>query len=385
MIGKLAEFWWGRVPLRMARISAGLGVVFGDGGYLQAVPRAAGLAPLLALVLGFIIGWRHPLATDLFTSSVAFLVLALLVGTLSAAVGAWLVIGYAVGDITIGVRDPAFLGSFANSGKTWAALILCAFVLAILVVLIPLTARSLANEVAARWLAGRALAAEAGVALVAEALLVFAWTQAALVLTRPYFTWHGLAPSTSTVEGLHTAAWALPLVAIGAAALRAWLDVRYAAATPHRTPLPARQRRRAPKPVAIGVRAAIAVFLLAGLMDSWVDPIIVGAVMIAFLALREPLLRRIGPRTAIVMRVPILPRLIVGSVVSAVIAIIVVAAFGTQSVVRPVVISTLVSLIVFTVLLPDHILSEHAGEPAGETLVPAPPPPPSMDSVPAAP
>ena len=44
MIGKLAEFWWGRVPLRMARISAGLGVVFGDGGYLQAIPRAAGLA-----------------------------------------------------------------------------------------------------------------------------------------------------------------------------------------------------------------------------------------------------------------------------------------------------------------------------------------------------
>jgi hypothetical protein len=385
MIGKLAEYWWGRVPRRMSRVSAGLGVVFGDGGYLEAIPPVAALAPVLALFFGFIIGWRHPLATDLFTSSVAFMVLALVVGTLSAAVGAWLVIGYAVGDIVIGVRDPAFLGAFTNAGKTWAALLLCAFVLAMLVVLIPLTARALANEASARWLAGRPFAAEAGVAALAEALLVFAWTQAALVLTRPYFTWHGLAPSTSTVEGLHTAAWALPLVAIGAAALRAWLDVRYAAATRKRLPVPAQQRRRAPQPVAIAVRALIAVFLLAGLMDSWVDPIIVGAVMIAFLALREPLLRRLGPRTAIVMRVPILPRLIVGSVISAIIAIIVVAAFGTQSVVRPVVISTLVSLIVFTVLLPDHIL-EHAREPAGEEPMPAlPPPPPSTGAVPAAP
>jgi len=384
MIRKLADLWWGRVPLRMARVSGGLGVVFGDGGYLEAMPRVAALAPLLALFFGFIIGWRHPLATDLFASSVAFMVLALVVGTLSAAVGAWLVIGYAVGDVTIGVRDPAFLGAFTNSGKTWAALILCAFVLAMLVVLIPLTARALANEVAARWLAGRGFAAEAGVAIAAEVLLVFAWTQAALVLTRPYFTWHGLAPSTSTVEGLHTAAWALPLVAIGAAGLRAWLDVRYAAATPPRATLPARPHRRTPKPVAIAVRALIAVFLLAGLMDSWVDPIIVGVVMVAFLALREPLLRRIGPRTAVVMRVPILPRLIVGSVISAIIAIIVVAAFGTQSVVRPVVISTLISLIVFTILLPDHIL-EHAQESEGETVHPALPPPPSTGSVPVAP
>ena len=383
MIRKLADFWWGRVPLRMARVSGGLGVVFGDGGYLAAMPRVAALAPLLALFFGFIIGWRHPLATDLFASSVAFMALALLVGTLSAAVGAWLVIGYAVGDITIGVRDPAFLGTFTNAGKTWAALILCAFVLAMLVVLIPLTARALANEVAARWLAGRGFAAEAGVAIAAEVLLVFAWTQAALVLTRPYFTWHGLAPSTSTVEGLHTAAWALPLVAIGAAGLRAWLDVRYAAATPPRVTLPARPRRRTPKPVAIAVRVLIAVFLLAGLMDSWVDPIIVGVVMVAFLALREPLLRRIGPRTAVVMRVPILPRLIVGSVISAIIAIIVVAAFGTQSVVRPVVISTLISLIVFTILLPDHIL-EHAQESEGEAVHPALPPP-STGSVPVAP
>ena len=129
----------------------------------------------------------------------------------------------------------------------------------------------------------------------------------------------------------------------------------------------------------------IAVFLLAGLMNSWVDPIIVGVVMIAFLALREPLLRRLGPRTAIVLRVPILLRLIAGSVISAIIAIIVVAAFGTQSVVRPVVISTLVSLIVFTILLPDHIL-EHAQGPAGDELIPAlpPPPPPSTGAVPAA-
>lgn len=363
MGNRLAEFWWGRVPTRLARGSAALGTVFGDGGYVEAFPAVAAGAPLLALIVGFAVGWRHPLATDLFTTSVALLVLALLVGTLSAAVGAWLVIGYSLGDIVLGVRDQAFLGALSNAGKTWAALILCDIIFALLVVLIPLTARALANEVSSRWFARQGVAAVVAITAVAEALLVFAWTQAALVLTRPYFTWHALAPTQASIDALHTAAWALPLVAAGAAVLRAWLELRFAARIPPRAPLAEHRRRaRAPQPFAIVLRVALAVFILAGLMDSWVDPIIIAVAMAVLLVLREPALRRLGARTALVMRVPILPRLIVGSVISALIAIIVVAALGTESVVRPVVISTLVSLVVFTVLLPDHILSEHAHE-----------------------
>ncbi|MBV9525338.1 MAG: hypothetical protein JOZ46_05935 [Candidatus Dormibacteraeota bacterium] len=358
MDNRMADLWWGRVPGRAARLSSGLGTVFSDGAYLEAMPQVAALAPLLALLLGFIAGWRHPLAVDLFTTSVAVMVLALVVGTLSAAVGAWLVIGYAVGDIVLGLRDAVFLGGFTNSGKTWAALILCDIVFALLVVLIPLTARVLANEVGARWLAARGQAPVVAIAAVASGLLVFAWTQAALVLTRPYFTWHGLAPNQASIDALHTAAWALPLVAAGAALLREWLEQRYAARMPPRPPLPAAARsHRAAQPLGIALRVLLAVFILAGLMDTWVDAVIVAVAMAVLLALREPALRRLGGRTAFVMRVPVLPRLIAGSVVSAIIAIILVAALGTSSVVRPVVISTIVSLVVFTLLLPDHVLA----------------------------
>ncbi|HYL70653.1 MAG TPA: hypothetical protein VEY89_05055, partial [Candidatus Dormibacteraeota bacterium] len=378
MNNRLADFWWGRVPARAGRLSSALGTVFTDGAYLEVSPVVAALAPLLALVVGFLVGWRHPLATDLFTTSVAVMVLALLVGTLSAAVGAWLVIGYAVGDVVLGVRDTVFLGTFTNSGKTWAALILCDLVFALLVVLIPLTARALAGEVGMRWFARSGPAPVVALTAVASALLVFAWTQAALVLTRPYFTWHALPPNQASIDALHTAAWALPLVAAGAALLRAYLELRYGSRIPPRAPLPARPRHaHRVQPLGLLLRVLLAVFILAGLMDTWVDAVIIGVAMAVLLSLREPALQRFGERTAVMMRVPVLPRLIAGSVISAIIAIVLVAALGASSVVRPVVISTIVSLVVFTVLLPDHILAgrePHEVADLGTSSTPVPPP-----------
>ncbi len=359
MAGRLAEFWWGRVPTAAARLSSALAIMFRDGVYLEASPPVAALAPIAALVVGFIAGWRHPLTTDVYMTSLLVLIVALVVGTLSAALGAWLVIGFSLGDLLLGARSTVFLGAFTNSGKTWAALILCDLVLAMLVVLIPLSARALANEASGRWFVGRGLLPEVIVGVVVEALLVFAWAQAALVLTRPFFLWHGLPPSSLALDTLHKAAWALPLVALGAASLRAWLEIRLTPVAPERPPLPRHAHRVLPPAVVVVLRVALAVFLLAGLMDSFVDPIVIAVVMAAFLVLREPALRRMESQTAFVMRVPVLPQLILGAIVSAIVAIIVVAAFGTTSVVRPVVISTLISLIVFTVLLPDHVLGEH--------------------------
>jgi hypothetical protein len=241
-------------------------------------------------------------------------------------------------------------------------------------VLIPLTARALANEAALRWFRERGVLPEVATAILVEALLAFAWAQAALVLTRPYFIWHGVAPNPAVPMTLRTASWVLPLVALGAGALRGWAEQRYASRVPPRAPLPQRVRRsRIPVPLAIAGRVLLAVFLLAGLMDSFIDPIVVAVVMALLLALREPALRRLGPRTQVVMRVPVLPRLIGGAVVSALLAIVLVSVFGAGSVVRPVVISTLVSLIVFTLLLPDHVLVEHEHTTAGAHPT-APPP-----------
>lgn len=356
------EFWWDRVPARGARLTGALGLVLRDGHYVRAFPVVAAFAPAVALLLGFIAGWRHPLATDLYTTSLFLMAVGLVVGTLSSALSTWLVLGYSVGDIFLGVRDTAFNASLASIGKTWAALLLSDAILAILIVLIPITARALADDVIARYLPGRGRLPAAGLAALAAAGLAFAWSQAALVLTRPFFAWHSLSPTSAELDALHLAAVLLPLIAAAGTALRVLVEEQLEPREPPLAELPERSRRTLPTPVAILWRVALSVFLLAGLMESWIDPIVVAAVMAVLIAIREPALRRLGSSPHLVMRFPVLPRLLVGAVVSALIGILLVSALGTVSVVRPVVISTLVSLIVFSLVLPDHVLSEHRPE-----------------------
>jgi hypothetical protein len=361
--------------------------VLRDGHYLRAMPTLAAVAPPAAIFLGFIAGWRHPLATDVYTTSIFLMSLALLAGCLSSAVGTWLVVGYGIADIFLGVRATAYNGPIGNLAKTWAALLLADAILAILVVLIPLTARVLTDELVQRYLPRARRLPAALLGALAAAGLAFAWSQAALALTRPFFAWHSLAPTAAELEGLHVAAWLLPLLAAGGTLLRVYLEETLEPREPSLPELPELARRRLPTPLGIAWRVALSVFLLAGLMESWIDPIVVAVVMAVLIALREPALRRLGERLQFMLRFPVLPRLLLGAVVSAIIGIILVSALGTVSGIRPVVISTLVSLIVFSLLLPDHVLGEHVPashdalahpHPTAASPVTAPPAPPPL-------
>jgi len=381
------DFWWTDAPARAARLTGAFGIVLRDGHYLRAITPVAAVAPAAAIAVGFIAGWRHPLATDVYTTSLFLMAIGLVVGTLSSAVGAWLLAGYAVGDIFLGVRDAAFNGAIGNLAKTWAALLLADAILAILIVLIPLTARVLADELAQRYLARAGRIPAALLAAVAAAGLAFAWTQAALVLTRPFFAWHSLSPTSTELDALHAAAFVLPLLAAAGTLLRVFAEEELEPREPPLPELPERAHRKVPLPLGIAWRVGLSVFLLAGLMESWIDPIVVAVVMAMLIALREPALRRLGQNLHLMMRFPVLPRLLLGAVVSAIIGIILVSALGTVSVIRPVVISTLVSLIVFSIVLPDHVLSEHVPEshdalghphPTGAVPVTAPPAPPPL-------
>ena len=121
-------------------------------------------------------------------------------------------------------------------------------------------------------------------------------------------------------------------------------------------------------------------FLLAGLMDSWIDALLVAIAMVALLLLREPALRRIETRLLVMLRLPILPRLLAGAVISAVLGIVVVGIFGADGFVRPIVVSTLISLIVFSLLLPDSILGTPREVPTAPVAPPLMPPEPATPS-----
>jgi hypothetical protein len=364
---RLIELWWGVLPARAARLSGALGFVLRDGEYLEAVPPAAAFAPPVALLVGLLAGWLHPLAQDPFTTSPILMALALAAGTLSAGIGAWLFVGYAVGEL-FAARGAAFGGSAASDVKTYAAILLCDIVFAMLVVIIPITARALAAEASARWFPGRGDLPTHAIAVVALAALAFAWAEGALVLTRPFFTWHGLGIPAAEIEAIQLSAVVLPTIAAVAMATRAVLETRLLTMAAVRPAAELRSERTPlPPPVSLGLRVAFAVFLLAGLMDSWLDALLVAVAMTALLVLREPALRKIEHRLLVMLRLPILPRLVAGAIISAVLAVVVIGIFGADGFVRPIVVSTLISLIVFSLLLPDSVVA------TGHT-VPSPPP-----------
>ncbi len=367
---RLIELWWGDVPARAARLVGALGFVLRDGEYLEAVPPAAAYAPPVALLIGLLVGWLHPLAQDPFTTSPVLMALALAVGTLSAGIGAWLFAGYAVGEL-FAARGAPFGGGTTSDVKTYAALLLCDIVFAMLVVIIPITARALAAEVSARWFPKRGDLPTHAIAVGAVAALAFAWAQGALVLTRPFFTWHGLAIPTAEVQALQLAAVLLPTIAAVAMAVRAVLETRL---IPVAVARPAGQLRSAraplPPPISLALRVAFAVFLLAGLMDSWIDALLVAIAMTALLVLREPALRKIETQLVVVLRLPVLPRLVAGALISVVLAVVVVGVFGADGFVRPIVVSTLISLIVFSLLLPDSIIGAVRTQPSPPPLAP---------------
>ena len=101
--------------------------------------------------------------------------------------------------------------------------------------------------------------------------------------------------------------------------------------------------------------------------------------MVALLLLREPALRRIETRLLVVLRLPILPRLVAGAVISAVLGVIVVSIFGADGFVRPIVVSTLISLIVFSLLCPTASWARPRGT-AGPVPPPLAPPEPAVTS-----
>src|SRR5207302_10929835 len=91
-------------------------------------------------------------------------------------------------------------------------------------VLIPLTARVLADELVERYLPDKGRIPAALLGALAAAGLAFAWTQAALVLTRPFFAWHALAPTSSELDALHLAAVVPPLLAPAGPLIRILLE-----------------------------------------------------------------------------------------------------------------------------------------------------------------
>jgi len=240
---------------------------------------------------------------DVYTESLLFLVLALLLGVISPAFGIWLVLFHAVAyvpDVAHGVGLIAHLGRPINELVFYVlGRIVSFWLLWLLVVEIPLGARAM--DLWARYSGFargslRGVPLGAVVAALATGALVFIWVLAMPVLIRPVYTWRPLAdslPSTAAIIPLQE--YGFLLVGAAVVATLAISAVRDQLAPPI-APIFSGEDETPRKALTRGILTApLIVLTLGGVIMGFVDI----AVLLASLILARPLALWLLPRTGL--------------------------------------------------------------------------------------
>ena len=224
------------------------------------------------------------------------------VAAAGAAYGMWALLGYAVGDLTLGRHPGLFLG-YVKTGSPielvygLLPVLFSYLLLAGLLVWGPLAGMAVRGLVGVRFrgVAMTSVGASYGAQLVAQSLVVFIWAQGTAVLIRPVWTAQGSEPDPAGVSPLQQGAPYLAattaLVLLARAALVIYTVSRQPGTrrSPHRRPsvnaeVAAAGARRDSGMIGALVRALIAFALLWGLYESVLEAIVSMAVLVvAFL------------------------------------------------------------------------------------------------------
>jgi hypothetical protein len=369
---QLNNFWWVRLPAVVGRWSRALAGILVDGLYLSAVPLLSACMPLLLLLLGLLIGWLHPGFADqeVFTASLLVLAIMIGIGASSAAWGGWLWLGYVLGDLLL-YRHAGyqyFRGQFFEQlFRARLPLFIPYILLALALMFIPLISRLLRTQTLG-WLK-RSGAITTGLQAVLQGLLqgalVFMWTQAVPTLIRPVYTWSGSNPTVEVMQPLQAWGWALAIFAALPAVARVVFERRNMGqpgvaqrAAALQTALRANVlKQRPPLPVwaSVVLKTIFTTFLLAGVLETWVDALLFAIVLALMLLGRAYLTTRVGFWVRLVARIPLLIRLVVGVLVNFFLTTWIVTAMWNNSsgTFRPIIISVALSLLVFFLLMPD--------------------------------
>jgi len=192
--------------------------------------------------------------------------------------------------------------------------------------------------------------------------LVLVWTLSVPTLIRPVFTWQVSNPPTEAIQPLQQHGNALIVIAAIAGIARVAAE-RFASASERALRQAAavgaalkrgRAARRLPEPLRAVAKALFVTFLLAGILTSWLDAILFAAAATFIMLLRSLFARLLAPWARLAARVPVLLRIAVAIALSYGLARFVVGVmWNSTSTFRPVILGTTVSLLVFTLLLPE--------------------------------
>jgi hypothetical protein len=196
--------------------------------------------------------------------------------------------------------------------------------------------------------------------------LVYFWSQTVPVLIRPVFTWVSARPPAEASVPLQQYEWVVVFAAVVTAAFRMLLQGMTAFRSEVGRPLDELERelRELPPVDSLGDRinpwistaagALWSVLMIAGIYKSFVDPILIGALIFVLLAIRKQLIPvPLGLWAKWMEKIPLLFRLAAGFILIKIIASALIEnMMRTTDTFRPLLLMTALSMLVIFLLTP---------------------------------
>ncbi|HEY1306799.1 MAG TPA: hypothetical protein VGF24_24770 [Vicinamibacterales bacterium] len=372
---RLTEFWSIRVPRWLDPWSPLLADAIADGAWTAVWRHVTAFAPCVALAVGFFVPLFWPDMRMIYTESFWFMALVIGGAILSGPVGVMLLFGYVAGDL-LGGRYRVGLSYFRPDAellfRPFGSRLIGYLLLSLPAYKLPIWAQRVSSRFVLRF-PGRGTLPSAALIVssyaVACALLVFLWCQAMVVLVRPIFTWLGETPTVQAVQPVQNSGKWLVAIAVIAALFRTFLtsialrsprmrileriQIQRRATRHHRGLLV----RRVPIVLRTALAAATITLIMAGTYENWFDALLVLTVTTVLASVNAGL---IGGFPAVWIRithqVPELVRLVAAATVGYVVASpILTATWRTTSSLRPVLLGSLLTVILYYLLFPQRL------------------------------
>jgi hypothetical protein len=363
MEARLIKFWWHNLPLLAGKISIFISVILTDGLYLTRWSKLAAYAPVVSLLTGFFIGWKHFSTGDVFTFSITVMAVMMAISSFGSGLGSWLLLGYSFGDFFL-FPHPRSNDFYESFFLQQIPLLLSYTLLSILLVSIPLTTQSLRLQTIPRLknLGAFGLVVEAILQAGIQSSLVFVWTQSVPLLIRPVYTWQGGTPPVEAIQPLQNDWLILVQLAAILGVIRIFLEFK-SLSDPFVIERGQRLKEELQniKPYRISIppyiiviaKAAFTTAMLSGMITIKTDIYLLGGTITLAMLIRDSSFKQLTGWTTIVFKIPILLRLILATGLSYYLALTIIDFMWQDNSFSALLISTMVGIIVFGLLMPN--------------------------------
>jgi hypothetical protein len=381
-MGRWLAWFWYYPAAAVSRLSRMAQAVMIDGFYLAAWPKVAAFLPPASLLFGLLVGCFHFAPGDTFTFSLFIMALLFSIANFGAALGVWLLVGYCLGDFFYFHHLESYLlGNYSLKAIVIAALALgiVYVLLAMLIVLLPVISLGLRRTTLRKIKAGSGahLFLAVPLQMLVQAGLVFIWIQNVPTLIRPFYVWQNYYPPVEAMQplqinGNYLVGWAALLGAIRVVlehfARRS--SVLAVQAKELRNVLEGKAHRPVQLPdwLVSVFKAALATLMLSGLILEWWEAFVLFSATALIFFARDMGQPKWEPWKRFVAHVPLVLRIAVAGFLSYQICLLIVNAMwsGTDTF-RPLIVSVVVSLLVFVLIIPKDSPAPLTPKSAGES------------------